>query len=65
MATENKYKVEFPLCYHPELMSSYLDQPRPEPTRTIGNCPIHNYVCPVCGFGRGSAPECDCPEVRY
>lgn len=57
------YKVEFLMCGHPELFPTMWDQPKPEPTRTIGICPIHDYTCPTCGFGVGCAPSCDCSEM--
>lgn len=60
-----KYKVEFPMCGHPELIPTQWNQPRPEPTRTIGDCPIHDYICPICGYGKGQSPRCECPERRY
>ncbi len=59
-----KYEVDFIMCGHPELMPTMWGQGKPEPVRTIGECPIHNYICPTCGFGAGSAPSCDCPEMR-
>lgn len=68
MTAEEKlreYKVEFIMCGHPELIPTMWGQEKPEAARTMGACPLHNYVCPVCGFGVGSAPDCDCPEQRY
>lgn len=62
--SKESHTVEFPMCYHPELMPTGWNQPRPEPARSIGECPIHNYICPVCGFGAGSLPSCGCPEMR-
>lgn len=59
------YKVEFLMCGHPELIPTMWGEEKAEPARTIGSCPLHNYICPVCGFGVGSAPSCDCPEMRY
>lgn len=60
-----KKKVkEFPMCYHPELIPTQWEQSKPEPTKTIGECPVHSYVCPVCGFGVGCFPTCDCLEKR-
>ena len=58
------YKVKFPICYHPELLPTMWGQEKPEPAQTIGECPIHNYTCPICGFGVGSDPSCGCPEMR-
>ena len=55
-----KDKIELPMCNHPELYPTMWDQPKPEPARTIGSCPLHDYICPVCGFGVGCAPSCDC-----
>ena len=48
--------IEFPMCHHPE--SFWIANP----VRTVGYCPVHNYVCPACGFGRGTLPICDCLE---
>ena len=59
-----KYKVDFIMCGHPELIPTMWGQEKPELTRTVGQCPIHNYTCPICGFGVGSAPNCECPERR-
>ncbi len=59
-----KYAVEFQMCGHPELIPTMWDQPKPEAAQTIGECPVHNYSCPLCGFGAGCAPSCDCPEMR-
>lgn len=56
-------KKEFPMCNHPELVPTMWEQKKPKPARTIGECPVHNYVCPVCGFGVGSAPSCNCPDM--
>ena len=61
---EKKYAVEFPMCGHPELVPTMWGQQKPEATRSIGECPIHNYTCPVCGFGAGCAPSCNCKEKR-
>jgi hypothetical protein len=61
---QKEYGVEFTLCYHPELIPMAWNQAQPEPTLTIGSCPIHDYICPTCGFGAGCAPSCDCPEMR-
>ncbi|MBA7626617.1 hypothetical protein ES703_34071 [subsurface metagenome] len=58
-------KVDFPMCSHPELWPTMFEQPKPGPVRTIGRCPLHDYTCPLCGFGIGCAPSCDCPEQRY
>ena len=54
----------FPMCYHPELAYRYLIRGMglSIPTKTIGSCPEHNYICPVCGFGRGSLPPCHCND---
>ena len=60
-----KHKTEFIMCGHPELIPMMWGQEKPEPTRTIGRCPIHNYICPTCGFGVGSFPDCGCLEQRY
>lgn len=46
----------FRMCYHPDMFD-----PRP-PVRTIGHCPIHDYICPTCGFGTGQLPRCKCVE---
>ena len=54
---KTKYQVEFPMCGHPELLPTRWNQPRPEPARTIGSCPVHNHTCPICGFGRGQYPS--------
>ena len=62
---EEKYRVPFPMCSHPELMPNMWNQPKPEPARTVGSCPIHDYGCPVCGFGVGCDPPCNCAEMRY
>ena len=62
---DKKYKVEFLMCGHPELRPTGWNRPKPEAVRTVGGCPIHNYTCPVCGFGVGSSPRCDCSEMRY
>ena len=51
---------EFPLCYHPELYPSQWEQKKPKPCRTVGSCPVHNYICPICGLGVDSYPECEC-----
>ena len=59
-----KQKIEFTMCNHPELRPMNWDEPKPEPVRTVGNCPIHDYVCPLCGFGVGCHPGCGCSE-RY
>ena len=56
---EKEYKVEFPICWHPESI------PAPGPGQMIGECPIHNATCPICGYGWGQDPSCDCPERRY
>lgn len=56
-------KVEFPMCGHPELYPTMWGQEKPEPARTIGICPIHDYTCPVCGFGAGCYPSCDCKSL--
>lgn len=61
---KKKERVEFPMCSHPELIPTQWDQPRPEPARTIGGCPVHDYICPICGFGVSCAPSCDCPDKR-
>src|SRR5438132_4117810 len=47
---------EFPMCGHPE----WPAYPKPTPCRTVGSCPDHSYICPVCGFGRGQMPACVC-----
>ncbi len=47
---------DFPICGHPEWPS--FMKPKPCPTR--GLCPIHNYSCPVCGFGASTFPPCKC-----
>lgn len=60
-----KKKREFLMCGHPELFPTMWGQSKPEPARTIGECPVHNYSCPVCGFGVGSAPSCDCPDKGW
>ncbi len=65
MNPEKKYKVKFSMCGHPELCPTQWGQRKPEPVQTIGTCPLHDYTCPVCGFGAGCAPSCDCPERRY
>ncbi|KKM70466.1 hypothetical protein LCGC14_1440480 [marine sediment metagenome] len=62
---KTQHKVEFPMCSHPELSPTMLGQEKPEPARSIGGCPVHNYTCPICGFGVGCAPSCDCPEMSY
>lgn len=59
------FKVEFPMCGHLELWPTGWNQSKPEVARTIGSCPLHNYSCPVCSFGIGSFPSCDCEEMRY
>ena len=59
------YKIEFPICGHPELMPNAWNQSKPEACRTVGRCPVHDYTCPVCGFGVGSSPSCNCLEERY
>ena len=58
-------KVEFSICGHPELYPTMWGQEKPEPARSVGGCPVHDYVCPVCGYGAGQSPSCDCPEKRY
>lgn len=45
---------EFPMCGHPE--QPWLGAP----VRTIGTCPVHDYICPRCGFGVGQQPACRC-----
>jgi len=47
---------DFPMCGHPE----WPMFPPPAPVRTVGTCPEHDYVCPLCGFGRGQLPPCGC-----
>jgi len=44
------------VCYHPNLMPTLWDQPRPPPTKVIGSSK-NNYSCPVCGFGAGTYPD--------
>jgi rubrerythrin len=60
MTEQTKYKVEFPMCRHLE----YWAGEKPKLARTIGVCPIHHYICPVCGFGVTQLPDCNCPERR-
>lgn len=51
---KKEFKVNFPMCdsfYH-------------APIKTQGNCPLHDYICPVCGLGVGGSPGCGCPEMR-
>lgn len=45
---------DFKMCGHPELTNMV------PPTKTVGSCPVHNYVCPTCGFGVGTSPPCSC-----
>ena len=59
-----KSAVEFPMCGHPELRPTAWEQKKPPATRCIGRCPIHDYICPLCGLGVGSSPDCGCPEMR-
>ena len=47
-----------PVCNHPGILPITWNQPRPEPCKVVGSC-IHNYSCPVCGFGIGCDP-CPC-----
>ena len=55
-------KDHIPVCYHPELMPTAWNQPKPEPVKMIGLCK-HNMTCPICGFGWGCAPDpCDKSE---
>jgi len=49
-----------PMCMHPELIPTQWNQKRPEPERVVGTC-IHNYSCPICGFGIGTYP-CGCDD---
>ena len=65
METLKIYKVEFPMCSHPEMIPTQWNQSKSKPCRTIGSCPIHNYICPICGYGRGQYSNCNCEERRY
>ena len=49
-------KKEFPMCYHNEWLRGM------PPVRTIGTCPVHDYICPLCGDGVGCSPSCSCPD---
>ncbi len=61
MEKSSSWKPEdFPMCGHPELFPTQWNQSKPEPCRTIGSCPNHNYTCPVCGWGVGQYPSCNC-----
>ena len=51
---KKKFKVDFPIC----------DSPYHPPIKTVGNCPIHDYICPICGLGVGSYYGCGCSEMR-
>jgi len=52
------------MCYHPELIPTAWNQPRPEPTEMVYSCECgENYHCPVCGFGAATYP-CSCMRER-
>ena len=55
---------DFPKCGHPELMPTRWEQKKPSPARMIGDCPQHNAVCPICGWGWGSIPQCGCKPLK-
>jgi hypothetical protein len=65
MEAKKDYKIEFCMCGHPELIPTQWNQPKPEPCQTIGSCPTHDYTCPICGFGVGCVPPCNCEERRF
>jgi hypothetical protein len=47
----------FRMCGHPEWLGPGA---RPEPSLMVGTCPLHDYICTVCGFGAGQSPRCRC-----
>ena len=55
---KNERKLAFSMCSHPPLVPTIGQENKPEPARTVGTCPVHNYSCPVRGFGVGSYPLC-------
>lgn len=57
-------KLKPEICYHPELMPTTWNQPRPEPCEMILTCECGaNQICPVCGWGHCSYP-CPC-MIKY
>ena len=48
------------MCYHPELIPTAWNQPKPEPAEMVYFCKCgENYGCPVCGWGSATWP-CSC-----
>ena len=57
-------KIKPQICYHPELIPTDWNQPRPEPCEMILTCDCGaNQICPVCGWGHCSYP-CPC-MIKY
>ena len=48
------------MCYHPNLLPTAWNQPKPEPAEMVYYCECgENYSCPVCGWGAATWP-CSC-----